>query len=127
MRTPFEFRRLTAGQLAFDISFAVLCVLFRFWVMVDLGLMIVVVLVMGGALALRRVSPSLALAVAWAGAVFQLLSGLEPDPSNLAILPVLYATAAYGTTRTKWAGLISAGVGAVVAAGYMAIFPLFTS
>lgn len=127
MRTPFEFRRLTAGQLAFDISFAVLCVLFRFWVMVDLGPMIVVVLVMGAALALRRVSPSLALAVAWAGAVFQLLSGLEPDPSNLAILPVLYATAAYGTTRTKWAGLISAGVGAVVAAGYMAIFPLFTS
>jgi signal transduction histidine kinase len=127
MGTLFEFRRLTNGQLTFDISFAVVCVLFRLWVIVELGPMIVVVLVMGSALALRRISPSLALTVAWAGAIFQLLSGLQPDPSNLAILPVLFATAAYGSNRTKWAGLISAGTGALVATGYMAIIPLFTS
>src|SRR5690554_4765371 len=127
MGTLFEFRRLTAGQLAFDVSLAVFCVLLRLWVIIELGPMIIVVLVMGAALALRRASPSLALAVAWAGAIFQLLSGLEPDASNLAILPVLYATAAYGTNRTKWAGLISAGAGAAVATAYMTIIPLFTS
>jgi len=127
MRTLFEFRQLTAGQLAFDVSLAVFCVVIRLWAIVELGPMILVVCVMGAALAVRRLSPSLALVIAWAGAVFQLLSGLEPDVSNLAILPVLYATAAYGTNRTKWSGLVSAGFGALLATAYMAIVPLFSS
>jgi len=127
MRTLFDFRQLTPGQLAFDVSLAVFCVVIRLWAIIELGPMILVVCVMGAALAVRRLSPSLALAIAWAGAAFQLLSGLEPDVSNLAILPVLYATAAYGTNRTKWSGLVSAGAGALLATGYMAIVPLFSS
>lgn len=127
MRTRFEFRQLTVGQLAVDVSLAVVCVLIRFWVVVEVTPMMLVVVLMGTALAIRRLSPSLALVIAWAGAAFQLASALEPDVSNLAILPVLYATAAYGSNRTKWAGLISAGVGALLATGYLAIVPLFTS
>ncbi len=127
MRTLFEFRQLTRGQLVFDVSLAVLCVLLRFLVVVDTGPMIAVVLLMGAALALRRLSPSLALTVAWVGTALQLGWGLEPDLSNLAILPVLYATAAYGSVRTKWAGLISAGAGAVVVTAYLALYPLLRS
>ena len=127
MRTPFETRRLTTGQLVFDLSLAALCVFVRFWTIIDQFPMMIVVLLMGAALALRRLSPSLALGIAWLGAILQLSFGLEPDVSNLAILPVLYATAAYGSTRIKWAGLISAGAGAVVATGYLALYPLFDS
>jgi signal transduction histidine kinase len=127
MPTPFQFRRLTPGQLAFDLSLAALCMLLRFWMVIYPTPMFVVVVVMAAALALRRVSPSLALVIAWFGAIIQLSFGLEPDSSNLAILAVLYTTAAYGSARTKWAGLISAGAGAVIAAGYLALFPLFDS
>ena len=127
MGTLFEFRRLTPGQLIFDVSLAVLCVLLRLWIIVHEAPMFAVVLLMAAALAVRRLSPSLALAVAWLGAIIQLLFGLQPDVSNLAILPVLYATAAYGAARIKWAGLVSAGAGAVIATGYMALYPLFNS
>ena len=72
MTTLFEFRRLTSGQLTFDVSLAVLCVLLRFWTIIDPVAMMFVVLLMGSALALRRLSPSLALAVAWLGAIIQL-------------------------------------------------------
>jgi signal transduction histidine kinase len=127
MSTMFEFRRLTAGQLIFDVTLAVACLLLRVAVGVQDLPMIAVVLLMGAALALRRVAPGLALAVAWLGAVLQISSGLQPDASNLAILPVLYATASYGSPRTKWAGLISAGAGAVIAGGYLALYPLLSS
>jgi signal transduction histidine kinase len=127
MRTLFEFRRLTTGQLAVDVSVAAFCVLLRFWIIIHEVPMMFVVVFMGGALAIRRLNPGLALAVAWVGALLQLNFGLEPDLSNLAVLPVLYATAAYGSARIKWAGLISAGAGAFLAAGYLALYPLFSS
>ena len=127
MRTLFEFRRLTSWQLTFDVALGSACAFLR----VSLGIseipMVLVVLLMAAALALRRMTPGLALAVAWLGAVVQLATGLPPDVSNLAILPVLYATAAYGSSRIKWAGLISAGAGAVVAGGYLALYPLLSS
>lgn len=118
------FRTMTPRQLVFDLALASVCVFFR----LTLGanpLIAVIVLAMGAALALRRFSPALALAVAWGGAIIQMASGLDPDPANLAVLPVLYATAAYGTTRVKWAGLVSAGAGAVLAALYISVYPLF--
>ncbi|MHA6667933.1 sensor histidine kinase [Homoserinimonas sp. A447] len=127
MRSLLEFRRLTPGQLTFDVVLAVACLLLRASITIREAPMVPVVLLMAAALALRRLSPSLALSVAWLGAVTQLTFRLEPDPSNLAILPVLYATAAYGPSRTKWAGLISAGAGSVIATGYLALYPLFGS
>lgn len=72
-----------------------------------------------GAVAIGRLAPGIALAVAWAGALVQMSAGLAPLPINVAIFGVLYATAAWGTTRVLWTGLASAGVGAVVAGVYM--------
>ncbi|MEX1080324.1 MAG: histidine kinase [Homoserinimonas sp.] len=127
MRTLLEFRRLTAGQVVFDLTLAVACVLLRSSMTIHELPMVFVVLLMATALALRRIAPGLALVVAWVGAIVQLSSGLNPDASNLAILAVLYTTAAYGSVRIKWAGLISAGAGGVVATAYLALFPLLTS
>ena len=113
------FRRLTAQQLTIDIVVAALCVLLRFTFTLDNLAVTVVVLGMAAALAIRRLSPALSLAVAWVFAIVQMLASLPPDFSNLAILAVLYSTARYGGAVTKWAGLASAGVGAVVSAAYL--------
>ncbi len=121
------FRTLTPRQLIFDVSLAVFCVIARWWIVINEVSLVPVVLLMAAALAVRRLSPTLALALAWVGALLQVSFGLQPDVSNLAILPVLYATAAYGSPRTKWAGLISAGVGALIAGTYMAFYPLLNS
>ncbi|MGP6170732.1 sensor histidine kinase [Microbacterium sp. A204] len=72
-----------------------------------------------GAVAIGRLAPGLALATAWIGAVVQMAAGLAPLPINVAILAVLYATAAWGATRTFWAGLASVLVGGVIAGAYM--------
>ncbi|WP_175988346.1 sensor histidine kinase [Microbacterium tenebrionis] len=69
-----------------------------------------------GAVAVGRLAPGIALSVAWLGAIVQLLAGLGPLPINVAILGVLYATAAWGSTRIFWAGLGSAVIGGIIAA-----------
>ncbi len=121
-------RRLTARQLTFDVVVSVLCVLARLAMTVGFNLAeITFVLCMGAALATRRLSPPIALAIAWLGAVVQMFGGFPPDLANLAILAVLYATAAYGSPRVKWLGLISAGVGALVAATYLVLLPSMMS
>ncbi|MGV2984436.1 sensor histidine kinase [Microbacterium sp. AGC85] len=84
------------------------------------GLVIAAVL-QCGAVAIGRLAPGIALAVAWVGAVVQMAVGLGPLPINVAILGVLYATAAWGTTRVFWAGLVSSFVGGVIAAAYIAL------
>lgn len=114
-------RRLTATQLAVDIAVALVCLLLRFTFTLDNAATVVVVIGMAAALAIRRLSPPLALAVAWVFAIVQMLSLLPPDFSNAAILAVLYSTARFGGPRTKWLGLISAGVGAVVATVYLGL------
>ncbi|KDA04941.1 histidine kinase [Microbacterium sp. CH12i] len=72
-----------------------------------------------GALAIGRLAPGIALAVAWVGALVQMAAGLSPLPINVAILGVLYATAAWGSKRILWAGLASAGLGAIIAGFYI--------
>jgi signal transduction histidine kinase len=71
------------------------------------------------ALAVRRLSPALALTVAWITALSQMAAGQPVLTSNIAILAVLYATAAYAERFVRWAGLVSVGVGALLAAGYI--------
>ena len=73
------------------------------------------------AVALRRVSPGIALAVAWAGAITQLVAGFFPSFFNVAILLVLYTTAAYGTRFVRYAGLASVGLGSAVGAAWLAL------
>ncbi|NYF10956.1 signal transduction histidine kinase [Leifsonia sp. AK011] len=112
------FRPLTSAQLAVDIVVATLCVLIRSILPFDSVAGWIMLLAMGGALAIRRLSPGLALAVAWFGALLQMSALLSPDAANLAILAVLYSTARYGSPRVKWLGLASAIVGAFVATMY---------
>ncbi|BDV29674.1 sensor histidine kinase [Microbacterium terricola] len=80
---------------------------------------LLIALMMAAALAVRRLSPPLSLGIAWAGAIAQMLIGLDPIASNLAIFAVLFATAAYGTRTVFWAGFASAIVGAIVITLYL--------
>ncbi|HET8928877.1 MAG TPA: histidine kinase [Microbacterium sp.] len=77
-----------------------------------------------GALAIRRLSPTLALVVAWAGALLQMALGLPPLPVDVAVFGVLYVTAAYGSSATMWAGLASSFLGAGLISGYLVIVPV---
>jgi signal transduction histidine kinase len=129
------FRRLTPTQLTVDIGVAVLCLLVRNSMSFENLAMWFVVVLMAAALAIRRLSPGLALVVAWVGAVLQMVSMLPPDASNVAILAVLFATARYGGRIVRWTGLASALSGAVIASAYTVLvttifgatvdFPLF--
>lgn len=83
---------------------------------VAIGALVVAAVLQSGALAIGRLAPAIALGAAWAGAIVQLLAGLGPLPFNVAILGVLFATAAWGSTRVFWAGLGSALVGGILAA-----------
>lgn len=71
--------------------------------------------------AIGRLAPGLALVAAWIGAVVQMLTGSGPLPQDIAILLVLYATAAWGSRRVLWWGLGSAIGGGVIAAAYIVI------
>ena len=121
------FRPISRSQLVVDLVAAGVFALFG-WLGVqrsDTGAPDLVVLVgFAAALALRRLSPGLALGVAWAAAILQMAtSAITPTVSDLAVLGVLYATAAYGGRVVRWAGLASAGVGALVASGYLVLVP----
>ena len=81
---------------------------------------------MAAALAVRRLSPVLALAFAWGAGLVQMSLGRAPSTVDLAIFAVLYATAAYGTRRVFWAGFASAIVGAAVGTAYLFYGPYQT-
>ncbi|MFE7843829.1 sensor histidine kinase [Microbacterium sp. NPDC057407] len=85
----------------------------------------VVALFFAAALAVRRMAPGIALALAWAGALVQMGLGRPPGFSDIAIFGVLYATAAYGTTRVYWAGFASTLVGALVITVYLMAGPYY--
>lgn len=79
------------------------------------------VLGMTVALALRRLSPGLALTIAGVTALFQMTTMQQPGLSDTFISGVVYTTSAYGSRRVRIAGLVSSIVGAVVAAGYIGV------
>ncbi len=74
-----------------------------------------------GALAVRRYSPAWSLGIAWASALAQMLMLRDLQLYDAAVLGVLYSTAAHGGRVLKWLGLASAGVGALLATGYLAV------
>jgi signal transduction histidine kinase len=117
------FRSLTPRQLAFDTAMpAALLVVLAVPYLADRNYAtVLVVFGMAVTLVFRRVSPGLALALAWVVAVMQMGLQLPPNPANLAIAGVLYATAAYGSKRVRWAGFASAPVGALIAAVYVTV------
>ncbi|KQX07089.1 MULTISPECIES: sensor histidine kinase [unclassified Leifsonia] len=116
-------RRLPGRSLAFDLSAAALLFLLALTVSVGQGVASVVALaVLCVALAIRRISPGLALGVAWIGAIVQLATLGDPGAGDIAILGVLYATAAYGSRLVRWLGLASAVLGSAVATAYLVFF-----
>lgn len=82
---------------------------------------IVALLAFSAALAMRRVSPAWSLGLAWGGALVQMLWLRDLQLYDTAVLGVLYSTAAHGGRLVKWLGLVSAGVGALLATGYLAV------
>ncbi|MCH6232006.1 histidine kinase [Microbacterium sp. CFH 31415] len=88
---------------------------------------VVMTLLLAAALAVRRLSPGIALGVAWLAAIAQMSFGRPPGVADVAIFAVLYATAAYGTQRVFWLGFASSFLGAVVITVYLAIGPYFGS
>lgn len=110
-------RKLSAQQLAVDLVFGGGWFLLNGAVWgLDAG-RFAVAFGMGAALALRRLSPALSLSVAWLTSLAQVAFGVAPLPANLAILPVLYATAAYGSRTVRWVGFASTFLGAAVITG----------
>lgn len=79
-----------------------------------------VALIQCAAIVLRRAIPLGALGVAWIGAAVQLAFLQEVGPQNLAILVVLYSTAAYGSRVGQVFGALSALGGGVLAGWYVA-------
>ena len=78
-----------------------------------------VTVMFASALAVRRLSPGIALGLAWLGAIAQMSFGRSPGPVDIAIFAVLYVTAAYGSRLVFWSGFASAIVGATVITLYI--------
>ncbi|NUU51185.1 sensor histidine kinase [Curtobacterium luteum] len=122
------FRPVLRSQVLFDVIVAVLLTALIGLAQAprsDALQSLVVVVLLGGALALRRTAPGLALVIAWVGAIAQMVMGLGLEAADFLIAGVMYTTSAYGSNRTRWWGLASAFLGAVVAAGYLGLQEYF--
>lgn len=115
-------RSVKPAQLTVDIVVAIVFLFGCLVIVSQSGVHIVAVVVFAAALALRRLSPSVALGLAWVAAITQMLTGASTQVSDVAVLAVLYASAAYGDSITRWAGLASVGLGSLVAAGYLTLY-----
>ena len=78
-----------------------------------------IALLMSAGLAVRRLSPALALMLVWLGAITQMSLTLPPLVCNFAILAVLYVTSAYGSRLVMWLGAASTVLGALAMFGYL--------
>jgi len=122
LRAGLVFRTVSRRSVTVDVGLAV--AFFLFSVTVDASTDVALFLALIGftaALAVRRLSPGLALGIAWISALAQMLAGLPVLVGNLAVLGVLYVTAAYGNRLVRWAGLVSVGIGSLLAASYISV------
>ncbi|QYH35952.1 sensor histidine kinase [Salinibacterium sp. M195] len=115
-------RHLSRGALIFDASVALVAVALRYLLGVNEAPLWAVVAILGVAFALRRLSPAIALAAAWLGALAQMVFLLPIDGANLAIIAVLFSAARYGRSWVRRAGLISVVAGSVLGAMYLSVF-----
>lgn len=129
------FRPLKPYQLVVDVSAAVLLLIAALladlaarWMFLPTSAgsggwqVLPVIAIFSAALALRRTSPTLALAGVWVGALLQMALDLSPLLVNISIFGVLYAAAAYGTRLVMWLGFASAIVGASLISIYL-VYP----
>lgn len=84
-------------------------------------MLVVTSLLIWGAAAISRLSPPIALILAWAGALLQMGAGLPPLPTDIAIFGVLFATSAWGTQRMLWLGGASAVGGGILGGLYIGL------
>ena len=119
------FRSIGKVRLGIDIAVAAVFFLVtansEFYLSYGLGYVPLIAGIMSAALAVRRLSPALSLGIAWLGAIVQMALLMAPLPANLAILGVLYVTAAYGSRLVLWLGAASAVVGTITVTGYLFI------
>ncbi|MFP3393542.1 hypothetical protein SB782_32715, partial [Brevibacillus sp. SIMBA_076] len=104
---PVLVRRLNRTQLTADIIGAVVFLVFCLVVGEQDRAAFLILTGFAVAVALRRMSPPVALSIAWLAAVLQMTTGHSILVSDLGVLVVLYATAAYGDRIVRGAGLIS--------------------
>lgn len=125
------FRTLTTRQRVGDFVGAGLFFLFFALFVVVLGATesawaavcdVLVLAIYSLALAFRRLSPPIALGVAWVGAALQMGALRDVQPGNIAILVVLYAVGSYGSRVVRWLGLASAALGALLAALHLLVW-----
>lgn len=113
---------MSRGRITTDVVlagvFALVCLPFA-WLGGAPDLLVLVLF--AGALAVRRLTPAWSLAIAWAAALLQMGMLRDLQLYDAAVLGVLYSTAAHGGRLVKWLGLASAGAGALLATGYLAI------
>ncbi|MGB3733235.1 sensor histidine kinase [Microbacterium sp.] len=110
--------------ITLPLSFAMYAGAVSAWLQPDwlsLGAMAIVATGMWGAAAIARLSPLLALVVAWAAAIVQMACGLSPSLFDFAVFVVLFATSAWGGRRLLWWGAGSAVGGGLVAGAYIAL------
>ncbi|MDQ0575178.1 sensor histidine kinase [Agromyces albus] len=81
----------------------------------------VVLAAFAAALVVRRRATAWSLGIAWGAALLQMTMLRDLQLYDAAVLGVLYSTAAHGGRVLKWLGLASAGVGALLATGYLAV------
>ena len=120
------FRTLHRYQVITDLSIASAFLLLQFAVQFTTRtgwLSAAVLLIFSAALALRRLSPALALGGAWLAAILQMASSLQaPQYFDLAVLAILFTTASYGGRILRWVGLASAILGSFIATFYLVFF-----
>ncbi|MHA7986686.1 sensor histidine kinase [Rathayibacter sp. CAU 1779] len=116
-------RSISRAQLIYDIVVASLLLLISIWDATNGSPFVgpVVVVLMCGSLAVRRLSPPIALAGVWAAALLQMATLMTMTAADVAVLGVAYATAAYGRRTVRWLGLASAIGGGLIAAAYLSL------
>jgi len=113
---------LSRGRLTTDIVLAVVFGLFCLpFALLGNAVDVIVLIGFVGALAVRRLAPGWSLGIAWAAAILQMVALRDLQLYDAAVLGVLYSTAAHGGRVVKWAGLASAGAGAIIATVYLGV------
>ncbi len=117
------FRKLGRRQLLFDIAAPTGLFLLLVGPYSSEPMTLPVLFGMCACLVFWRLNAGISLSIAWITAIGQIGVGLPPNPANLAIPVVLYATAAYGSRLVKWAGFVSSFVGSAVISTYLVVVP----
>lgn len=114
------FRTLKPWQLAMDIAVPVLCGLLYaptayyrdpWYLLFLLGMVLAAIF--------WRLSPGLALGIAWVTALAQVWTVGYPDAPNVAIILVLFGVGASENRVLRWIGFASAFVGAIIVTGVL--------